>query len=126
MLRLITSTPGLFLLAVLTLALCVGVIAAPRFSARARATTVAARISPLWLLPSSFGFIDALLGGPLPLPDVSRRPLQLAFLLVQLGLSAWVSYRYRRWPWVAVPLAAILLVWSGIALFAIAHAGIAG
>jgi hypothetical protein len=49
--------------------------------------------------------------------------LQLVLLATQVGLSGWVIYRHRRWPWIAAPLAIALFAWIGIALMISAVAG---
>jgi len=87
-----------------------------RFSSRARAAQITAGVSPFWvLLPPSLAVIAALLAGDRPgtVPWGVPAP-GLALLVVQCALSGWIIYRHRRWLWVALPIALVMLVWSAI------------
>jgi len=112
---------GLNVLVVLTVTLCVATVIVPRFSPRARAAAIAADVSPLWLLLPGFSFVATL---RLTQSHALVIVLQLVLLATQVGLSGWVIYRHRRWPWIAAPLAIALLAWIGVALMVSAVAGV--
>lgn len=112
---------GLNALTVLTVLLSAATVIAPRFSPRARAAAIAAGVSPLWLLLPSVGFLATLRLTPQSHPLVMG--LQLVLLGTQVGLTGWVVYRHRRWPWIALPLALALFAWIAIGIMISAVAG---
>lgn len=119
----LTESWAVDLLAVVTLALCLAVVVVPRLFPRPRAAAAAAGVSPLWLLPFAVAVIASLLQLPLrPHTSTLVDYLPLVLAALQVVASGWVIYRHRRWPWLAVPLAAVLLLWPGIALATLALA----
>jgi hypothetical protein len=119
LLELLTSESFLALLAALTLALAIAAIVLPQRLDRAREGAITARVSPLWLLLSCAAFVVALFRAP-------EQSVSLVLLAAQIGLSVWMVYRHRRWPWVATLLAAALLGWCAVALAVYGLAGTVG
>jgi hypothetical protein len=82
-----------------------------------------APISPLWLVVPALGAAGLIVTRRTDLLSftVSGNSLPLLFL-VQLLVSGWVLWGYRRFPWLVFPLAVVLL-WIQWAFFLRAAAG---
>jgi len=109
-----TGAPGdASLLALLTLAVFLIAVLLPNLSRSARAAGVAAGISPFWVILPPIAFVIAILAAPERGPvSTLLSVVPVTLLIAQLALTGWVMYRHRHWPWVALPVVLIMLVWT--------------
>jgi len=107
-----TTTGGVFLIAG-TLGLSAAAIGAPRWVASARDAAVHADLSPLWLLlPIVLGFFLVWWGNDAGILVGAFGVKIPALLVLQLAVAIGVIYRYRRWPFLVIPLAALCCLWQ--------------
>jgi hypothetical protein len=109
----LSTTTGGVLLVAGTLGLAVAAFGAPRWIMPARVAALDAAVSPLWLLSpivlglvlvwwaNAAGIVLGAFGLKIP-----------ALLIIQLLVASWVIYRYRRWPFLVVPLAMLCCLWQ--------------
>ena len=107
-----TTTGGLLLIAG-TLGLAAAAASAPRWSPDARKAHTHAAVTPLWLLmPIVLGFFLVWWGNDAGIL-VSALGVKLpALLILQVAVACWIVWRYRRWPFLVVPLAALCCLWQ--------------
>jgi hypothetical protein len=109
-------TAGVFLFAVLL----------PNLSRGARAAGITAGISPFWVILPPMAFVAAFFAVPERGPvSTLLSVVPVTLLVAQVALSGWVMYRHRHWPWVALPVVLIALVWTGRLIYAFAFAVLA-
>ncbi|HEY6854209.1 MAG TPA: hypothetical protein VI139_08175 [Gemmatimonadales bacterium] len=114
------------LLACLTLGVVLVAILLPPRSPGARAAGIPAAISPLWVILPPAGFVIAIFAAPDRSPVTTLLSVvPVTLLLAELALTGWVMYRHRRWPWVAAPVVAVALVWTGRLVYGFAFAVLA-
>ncbi len=107
-----TATGGLVLV-VGTLGLAAAALVAPRWVASARDAQMQADVSPLWLLlPILLGFVLVWWGNDAGVL-VSAFGVKIpALLVLQLVVAIGIVYRYRHWPFLVIPLAALCCLWQ--------------
>ena len=107
-----TTAGGLILIAG-TVSCAAAASSACRWAPSARAAGLSAAVSPLWLLaPIVLGFLLTWLGND---EGILWRVAGIevpVLLLLQLAVSAWIVYRYRRWPFLVIPLAVLCCLWQ--------------
>ena len=109
----LSTTTGGVLLVAGTLGLAAAALGAPRWIASARGAALDAAVSPLWLLaPILLGFVLVWWGSAAGIV-LSAFGMKIPVLLIlQLLVASWVIYRYRRWPFLVVPLALLCCLWQ--------------
>ena len=109
----LSTTTGGVLLVAGTLGLAAAALVAPRWIASARGAALDAAVSPLWLLaPILLGFVLVWWGSAAGIV-LSAFGMKIPVLLIlQLLVASWVIYRYRRWPFLVVPLALLCCLWQ--------------
>ena len=107
-----TNTGGLLLIAG-TPGLAAAATSAPRWAPSARSAQLAASVSPLWLLmPIVLGFFLVWWGNDAGILVGAFGMRVPALFILQLAIAIWVVYRYRQWPFLVVPLAALCCLWQ--------------
>jgi hypothetical protein len=111
--ELLSTTTGGVLLVAGTLGFSAAACSAPRWATAARACQMNAALSPLWLLlPILLGFVLTWWGNDAGILLNANGVEVPALFLFQLGVSAWVVYRHRRWPFLVLPLAILCCLWQ--------------
>lgn len=109
----LSTTTGGVLLVAGTLGLAAAAFGAPRWITPARAAAMDAEVSPLWLLtPILLGFVLVWWGNAAGIVLSAFGVKIPALLILQLLVAGWVIYRYRRWPFLVVPLAVLCCLWQ--------------
>ena len=107
-----TTTGGAMLIAA-TLGLALAAVTAPRWSTSARTAHREAAVSPLWLLmPIVMGFALVWWADDAGIL-LSAFGMKVPGLLVfQVLVALWILWRFRRWPFFVLPLAALCCLWQ--------------
>lgn len=121
----LSTTAGGLVLVVGTIGLAAAALGAPRWVASARDASVRADISPLWLLmPILLGFVLVWWGNDAGVL-VSAFGVKIpALLIMQLVVAIGIVYRYRRWPWLVIPLALLCCLWQWGIMMGVVLAGV--
>ena len=109
----LSTTTGGVLLVAGTVGMAAAAFSAPKWIAPARVAAVTAAVSPLWLLsPIALGFVLVWWGNAAGILISALGMKVPALLILQVAVASWVIYRYRRWPFLVVPLALLCCLWQ--------------
>ena len=109
----LSTTLGGIVLIAGTVTLALAAASAPRWNDGARAAEVYAAVSPLWLLlPIALGFSLVWWGDDAGILLTAFGTKVPALLILQVVIACWIVWRYRRWPFLVVPLAALCCLWQ--------------